>query len=879
MPASPVSRSVRTPVPADGPVDGPPAGRAAVPAGGRAGFTAGCWVVDGPLDPGALRGRVAGGGQKVPLTVLGPGSVGTDREEWGELIREETAAAETEPGPGRVLLARLGEERSLLVVVTEDTLPPAAVMRWLLTDDAPFPAVGTGPETLSRAAAGPADGQSGAAGSGPSGLPAGGDRASGYAGTVRVPAGRAAERLRTAGVPVEASLAVALAVLRVRCGGAPGTGIVVASDTPVAVAPRVAESVSGTVALRAGGHALASGVPVHPGLHAALAVSPCGVTEPERVGAYTASAVRPPDAVAHHGLLVLLEDDRLRMDHDTGLYEEGAVVTFAARLLAVLEELLDDRPVHGIVAAGAAERAALAEWSRGAEAAVPAVCLHTLVEEHAARTPDAPAVLCGETELTYGRLDEDANRVARLLHAAGVGAGGLVALLTERAAWSVTAMLGTLKAGAAYVPIEPTYPPERVRRILDDSGAAVLLADREPEYAVPVPVLVGGEAAGLPGTPLGVPVTPDDLAYVIYTSGSTGTPKGIGVHHRAIVASTAARAVSGPPPGRDLVLPPLCFDGAAGGMFWALTSGGAVVLPTEQEAHDPMALRKLLESAAVTHVHAVPSHYRIVLQVAGQEALGRLSMVAVGGEPLSPDIVAEHLRLCPQAPLFNDYGPTECAVWATTHRCGPAEAAGAGIPIGRPVPGYQAYVLDGGLRPVPPGVPGEIWLGGPGVARGYHGRAALTAERFLPDPYRPGGRLYRTGDRGLWGQDGRLLILGRVDHQVKVRGFRIELGEVEAAVRRHPAVGECAVLLRRDGAAERLVAFVVLGSHVTVPELQRKIAESIPEQMRPHHIAVVPRLPRTPGGKVDALALRTMPLPSHTGSADDRTGIADSRFQ
>ncbi|MGA5552357.1 amino acid adenylation domain-containing protein [Streptomyces pseudogriseolus] len=881
MPPSPVSRSVRTPALVTGPVDAPPAGPAGpaeVPAGGRAGLTAGCWVVEGPLDPGTLRVRIAGGGLDVPLTVLGPGSVGTDRAEWGELIREEAAAAEAEPGPARVLLARLGAERSLLVVVTEDALPPAAVMRWLLTDEAPFPAaVGARSEGLSRSAVGPEDGQAGAAERGPSGLPDGGDRASGYARTVRVPAGRAAARLRSAGVPVETSLAVALAVLRVRCGGSPGTGIVVASDAPVAVTPRVAESASGTVALRAGGHALASGVPVHPGFHAALAVAPCGVTEPERAGACTASAVRPPDAVAHHGLLVLLEDDQVRMDYDTGLYEDDAVATFAARLLAVLEQLLDDRPVYGIVGAGAAERAALAEWSRGAEGAVPAVCLHTLVEEHAVRTPDAPAVLCGETELTYRRLDEDANRVARLLRAAGVGPGGLVALLTERAAWSVTAMLGVLKAGAAYVPVEPTYPPERVRRILDDSGAVVLLAGQEPEYAVPVPVLLGDEAAGLPGTPLGVPVAPDDLAYVIYTSGSTGTPKGIGVHHRAIVASTAARAVAGPPPGRDLVLPPLCFDGAAGGMFWALTSGGAVVLPTEQEAHDPMALRKLLESAAVTHVHAVPSHYRIVLQVAGREALARLSMVAVGGEPLGPEIVAEHLRLCPQAPLFNDYGPTECAVWATTHRCGPAEAAGAGIPIGRPVPGYQAYVLDGGLRPVPPGVPGEIWLGGPGVARGYHGRAALTAERFLPDPYRPGGRLYRTGDRGLWGQDGRLRILGRVDHQVKVRGFRIELGEVEAAVRRHPAVSECAVLLRQDGAAEQLVAFVVLGSRVTVPELQRKIAESIPEQMRPHRIAIVPRLPRTPGGKVDALALRTLSVPSQTGTADDRTGIADNR--
>ncbi|MGA5127083.1 amino acid adenylation domain-containing protein [Streptomyces pseudogriseolus] len=882
MPPSPVSRSVRTPVLVTGPVEGPPAGAAGpaeVPAGGRAGLTAGCWVVEGPLDPGTLRVRIAGGGREVPLTVLGPGSVGTDRAEWGELIREETAAAEAEPGPARALLARLDAERSLLVVVTEDALPPAAVMRWLLTDDAPFPAeVGAGAEVLSRGAVGPEDdGQAGAAEREPSGLPDDGDRASGYARTVRVPAGRVASRLRSAGTPVEASLAAALAVLRVRCGGSPGTGIVVASDAPVAVAPRVAESVSGRVALRAGGHALASGVPVHPGFHAALAVAPFGVTESERVGACTASAVRPPDAVAHHGLLVALEDEQVRIDHDTGLYEEDAVATFAARLLAVLEQLLDDRPVHGVVAAGAAERAALAEWSRGAEGAVPAVCLHTLVEEHAMRTPDAPAVLCGGTELTYRRLDEDANRVARLLRAAGVGPGGLVALLTERVAWSVTAMLGVLKAGAAYVPVEPTYPPERVRRILDDSGAVALLAGREPEYAVPVPVLLGGEAAGLPGTPLGVPVTPDDLAYVIYTSGSTGTPKGIGVHHGAIVASTAARAVAGPPPGRDLVLPPLCFDGAAGGMFWALTSGGAVVLPTEQEAHDPMALRKLLESAAVTHVHAVPSHYRIVLQVAGREALGRLSMVAVGGEPLGPEIVAEHLRLCPQAPLFNDYGPTECAVWATTHRCGPAEAAGAGIPIGRPVPGYQAYVLDGGLRPVPPGVPGEIWLGGPGVARGYHGRAALTAERFLPDPYRPGGRLYRTGDRGLWGQDGRLRILGRVDHQVKVRGFRIELGEVEAAVRRHPAVSECAVLLRQDGASEQLVAFVVVGSRVTVPELQRKIAEWVPEQMRPHRVVIVPRLPRTPGGKVDALALRTLSVPSQTGTADDRTGIADNR--
>ncbi|WP_330177292.1 amino acid adenylation domain-containing protein [Streptomyces sp. NBC_01498] len=853
----PVTVPVSASVPGAAPAAVPPVRPAAVPPGGLAGLTTGTWVVHGRPDLGALRARVAGPVPEIPLTVHDLAAGGTDPSEWGELVREESAAAEAEPGPARVLLARLGDERFLLVVVTAHPLPPAAVMRWLLTDGIPFPAVsGSGPSGSLPDTAGSAG--SGAEGAAPEpSVLQGGGRASGNARTVRIPAGPSLARLRAAGVSDEAALAAAVAVLLVRCGDSPGAALAVAYDTPVAVVPGVTETLSGGAALRRAGEAVASGVPLPPGFRAALALAPGGEPEPERVGAYTALPVRVPDAVAHHGLLVLREGDRLRLDHDTGLHDETVADIFVRRLLAVLDGLLDDRPVYETDGGTAPERAALAGWSRGAERPFPAGCLHTLVEEHAARTPDALAVLCGDTELTHRQLDEDANRVARQLHAAGVGPGRLVALLTDRSAWSVTAMLGTLKAGAAYVPIEPTYPPERIRHILADSGAVALLTRRRPEFSVPVPVLAAEDAAGLPGTSPGVPVTPDDLAYVIYTSGSTGAPKGIGVHHRAIVASTAARAAAGPPPGRDLVLPPLCFDGAAGGMFWALTSGGAVVLPTETEAHDPMALRKLLEGAAVTHIHAVPSHYRIVLQVADREVLGRFSMVAVGGEPLSPDIVAEHLRLCPDAPLFNDYGPTECAVWATTHRCGPAEAAGAAIPIGRPVPGYRAYVLDARLRPVPPGVPGEIHLGGPGVARGYHGRAAATAERFLPDPFEPDGRLYRTGDRGWWGDDGRLRILGRVDHQVKVRGFRIELGEVEAAVRRHPAVTDCAVLLRREDAGERLIAFVVLGAGATASEVHEKIAETLPGQMIPDHIIVLPELPRTPGGKVDALALRT----------------------
>jgi acyl-coenzyme A synthetase/AMP-(fatty) acid ligase len=232
--------------------------------------------------------------------------------------------------------------------------------------------------------------------------------------------------------------------------------------------------------------------------------------------------------------------------------------------------------------------------------------------------------------------------------------------------------------------------------------------------------------------------------------------------------------------------------------------------------------------------------------------------VSLGGEPLPPRLVAEHLLNCPDAALFNDYGPTECAVWATTQQCGLAEAASGDIPIGRPVAGYRAHVLDPRLRPTPPGVPGEIYLGGPGVAHAYHGNAALTAERFLPDPFERSARLYRTGDRGWWSPDGRLRITGRVDDQVKVRGFRIELGEVAAAVRAHPSVTDCAVLLRGESGAERLDVFVELLGEVSVADLRRSVAASLPHYMCPDRFIVLPALPRTPGGKLDMPTLRTI---------------------
>ncbi|GAA2658071.1 amino acid adenylation domain-containing protein [Streptomyces lunalinharesii] len=810
---------------------------------------AGVWLVDGDVDVRALRARLAADRAPLRLTLQDLTAGGADEAVRGQLVREEAAAARAEPGYARALLARLAADRFLVVVVTARPLPPDAVLRWLLGAGTPFPG-----------AARDADAPTAPRTELPSALRTG-DTPSGTAATLYRAAGPVAARLRATGVPAGAALAGALALLLVRYGGGPETGVLLDGPVPSAVLLRVDEAATGADLLRRAVAAAGAGTPVDPLGRAALAVAADRPPEPERFGDRTAVPVRVADGAGRHDLLALLEGDRLRVDYDTGLFGEEAVEAFAGRLLAVLDALLDGAPVHDVTGATGDERAALDRWSRGPDRPVADVCLHTLVEHSAARTPDAVAVVCGATELTYRALDLAANRLAHRLRAAGIGPGDRVALLAERSAESVVAMLGVLKSGAAYVPIEPAHPADRIRHIVTDSGAGALLAHRPPDLSLPVPVLLTSGTAAEPTHAPEVPVTPDDTAYVIYTSGSTGTPKGIAVHHRALVVSTAARDAAGPAPGRDLVLPPLCFDGAAGGLYWALASGGAVVLPTEAEAHDPLALRALLDRAGITHLHAVPSHYQVLLQIADERALSRLVLVAVGGEPLAPDVVAEHLRGCPGAVLLNDYGPTECAVWATTHRCGPAEAAGAPIPIGRPVPNYRAHVLDSGLRPAPPGVPGEIYLGGPAVALGYHGRPGLTAERFLPDPFAPGGRLYRTGDRGLWSADGRLRILGRVDHQVKVRGFRIELGEVETAVRRHPAVAECAVLLRRSDAGDRLCAFVVPAGGGAGGALRRDIAEVLPDYMCPDHFVVLPALPRTPGGKLDAHALRAVPLP------------------
>jgi amino acid adenylation domain-containing protein len=368
--------------------------------------------------------------------------------------------------------------------------------------------------------------------------------------------------------------------------------------------------------------------------------------------------------------------------------------------------------------------------------------------------------------------------------------------------------------------------------------------------------------------------TPDNLAYVIYTSGSTGAPKGVAVSHAQLVASTAARWVY-PDPGTDLLTFPLTFDAAAGGLHWMLTRGGTCLMVTDAELRDPRLMADLVRAHTITHVNTIHSQYRLILEETTPADLAALRYVDVGGEPLPPDLVAEHYRRTPDAVLCNCYGPTETTVWAATCDCRPAHGLGSSVPIGKPVRGAVIHLLDAGLTPVPDGTPAELFVGGPIVSRGYVGRPALTAERFLPDPFGavPGARMYRTGDRALRLANGEIEFLGRVDHQVKIRGFRVELGEVEQVVRGHPDITEAAVTVRRFGLGEqRLVAHLVGTGDRLVEGVRERVAAHLPDYMCPAEYRVLERLPKTSAGKVDRVALAgpAEDVPRPDGLTDDQ---------
>ena len=513
----------------------------------------------------------------------------------------------------------------------------------------------------------------------------------------------------------------------------------------------------------------------------------------------------------------------LELHYDAATYGEGEMAALAGRLLPLLRGVAarPETPIGRLDILGDEERRLLLDdYNDTAADFDTGPRLHQLFERQVARTPDAAAVVSAEGHLTYAELNRRANRLARHLRVLGVGADSPVGVMMERSAELVVALLGVLKAGACYVPLDPDYPAERLAFMLADSGARVLLTQERLRGQVPdtsarvVAVDAGWEEIGLHDSgDLGLNIPEECGAYVIYTSGSTGRPKGALVAHRAIVNHMLWMSGAFGYAASDVFLQKtaVSFD-ASVWEFYAPLLAGAKLVMAEPGAHQEAGrLVKACREESVTVLQLVPTMLRLLTEDAALSSCGSLRLVFCGGEALAGELAARLYERLPGAELHNLYGPTEAAIDATSWKYEPV-ASEPSVPIGRPVSNMRAYVLDAEGQPTPAGLGGELHLGGAGLARGYLGRAALTAERFVPDAFssEPGGRLYRTGDLARWSEGGRLEYLGRIDHQVKVRGFRIELGEIEAAVAEHAAVREAVVVAREDEPGDtRLVAYVV----------------------------------------------------------------------
>ncbi|MFE6055025.1 amino acid adenylation domain-containing protein [Kitasatospora sp. NPDC056446] len=600
------------------------------------------------------------------------------------------------------------------------------------------------------------------------------------------------------------------------------------------------------------------------------------------------------EAGARHGLVVRENDGaeetnyaltltayttdelHLRLGYDPRLFDPGTVERLAGRLATLLDAFADHAgsPVAGLPVLTAAERTVLLEeWNATALPTGRATTVE-LFEQQAAATPHGTALVHRDTVLSYAELDARANRLAHHLVARGLRPEQTVALACPRTPELLVAMLAVLKTGAAYLPLDLDHPRERLAFMVRDAAPVLALTGDAavldlPEGTPSLSLTDPGTAAllaGLPATrpaPAG-PVGPENAAYLLYTSGSTGTPKGVVVTRgnlRNFVLDMRDRTAMAPG-DRLLAVTTVGFDIAHLELFVPLVSGAAVVLADKELVLDPRELRRVVHAEDVTVVQATPSLWRGVAE-AVPDVLARVR-VLVGGEAL-PAELAEALTAGSPS-VTNVYGPTETTIWSTAAEL--ARGTTGAPPIGRPIANTRVYVLDARLQPVPPGVPGELYIAGEGVARGYAGRPGLTAGRFVADPFGPaGGRMYRTGDVVRWRADGVLEFVGRADDQVKIRGFRIELGEIETVLEAHPKVGSAVVVAREDRPGDRqLVAYTVpAGAEPpTAAELKAHLGKSLPGYMVPAFFVVVDTFPLTPSGKVDR---RALPAPGAT--ADD----------
>ncbi len=593
-----------------------------------------------------------------------------------------------------------------------------------------------------------------------------------------------------------------------------------------------------------------------------------------------------------HGLV---ED----IEYSTDLFEPGTIQRLSQHFEVLLTALVADpeQRISDLPLLTENERQRmLVEWNNTQAEWPQDKCVSEIIAGQAQRAPDAIAVIAGDKQLTYQELNRQANRLARHLRALGVGPDVLVGMCLKRSPEAIVAILGILKAGGAYVPMDPGWPKNRLAFVLSDTNTPLLLTqhsllDQLPENTPRVLCLDTDwmDAEDTDDENLPTTASLDHLAYIIYTSGSTGVPKGVLVSRRHLLHSITARIEYYPEPLTGyLLVSPFAFDSSVTGIFWPLCAGGVLALPPDNFHEELTCLADLIEKYRLSHFVWVPSLYHLLLTEAAPEKLSSLGCVIVAGETCTKTLVEQHFKCLPQAALYNEFGPTECSVWSTVYRCVPDEKYSQ-VPVGFPIGNVQAYVLDENMQPAPIGVVGEVYFGGNGITYGYLNQPALTAEKYIPNPFvtvdggppafdrgwtvennRPPstvyGRLYRTGDLARYLPDGNLDFMGRCDHQVKLHGFRIELEEIEAALGQHPQVRESVVVIPEQ--LERIVAYIVPHDEQKPAgdEMRRFLQERLPMYMLPSVFVVLTDLPRTPTGKIDR---RALPEPENT--PDTRT--------
>ncbi|MFN8596435.1 MAG: amino acid adenylation domain-containing protein [Anaerolineae bacterium] len=567
----------------------------------------------------------------------------------------------------------------------------------------------------------------------------------------------------------------------------------------------------------------------------------------------------------------------LKASYDCRCFDDNTIDRMLGHLRTLLENIAADphQPLRAVPLLTEPERQqVLVDWNATTQDYALDQGVHQLFEAQAERTPDAPAVVFKDQSLTYRELNQRANQLAHYLRTLGVGPETLVAICVDRSLEMIVDVLGVLKAGGAYIPIDPSYPPDRIAFMLDDSQTKILLTStalREQHSTFNIQQLICLDAdwptiaLERDTNPINL-TAPDNLAYVIYTSGSTGKPKGVLLHHRGLsnFIQTEIRDFDLTSRSRVLMFASFSFDASLGDIFGALLSGGALYLADQATLMSATDLHRLLREQAITSMVVPPA----MLNILADDDLPDLHTVVSVGEACPPTVAA---RWCKGRRFLNGYGPTETTIGACWSVIAHVDPAATTVPIGRPLANVQAYVLDAEQRLVPIGVPGELHIGGLGVARGYLNRPDLTEERFIPNPFNDlsatvGGRLYKTGDLVRYRPDGQLEFLGRLDQQVKIRGFRIELGEIEAALNQRAAIRESVVVAREDTHGDkRLVAYLVADQPVDLHDVQDALKAQLPAYMLPSTFVVLDQLPRLPNGKIDR---RALPAPEFTASTD-----------